>query len=226
VSFEALLLALTAVVRPTSAAAVVAILKTKRPQQLLTAYLVAGLAFSIGVGVLVVVLLRGLASSSAGAPARPAIDFVLGGCALLYGGAVWIGWLPRERISKSPDSGGESWMRRMLQDLSTWTAATAGVLTHLPGLVYLAALNLIVASSASAFNGLIQVVIYNAIWFSLAIAALVLSRYRPGRTEELLELAGAWVRKNRRLITVVLCLVLGCYLVITGVFDVLNLPQQ
>jgi hypothetical protein len=25
---------------------------------------------------------------------------------------------------------------------------------------------------------------------------------------------------------VVLCLVLGCYLVITGVFDVLNLPQQ
>ena len=68
-STEALVLALTARVRPTSAAAVFAMLSTPRPQRLLVAYLVVGLGFSLAVGTLVVVLLG-----------RPAVDArVVGG---------------------------------------------------------------------------------------------------------------------------------------------------
>ena len=62
-STEALVLALTTVIRPTSAAAVFAMLSTPRPQRLLVAYLVAGLGFSLAVGTLVVVLLGGLQST-------------------------------------------------------------------------------------------------------------------------------------------------------------------
>jgi hypothetical protein len=59
-SAEALVLALTTVVRPTSLAAVVAMLSTQHPQRLLAIYVAAGLAFSLAVGTLVVVLLGGL----------------------------------------------------------------------------------------------------------------------------------------------------------------------
>jgi hypothetical protein len=47
-------------------------------------------------------------------------------------------------------------------------AATAGVLTHLPCLSNLAGLNAIVRSATDILDGLLQVLAYNAIWFSTA----------------------------------------------------------
>jgi hypothetical protein len=213
-STEALVLALTAVVRPTSAAAVVAMLGTGRPQRLLVAYLLAGLAFSLAVGTLVVVLLGGLQSTRASTAVRPLIDLVLGACALGYAAGAWIGWLPRSRGAAAAQDG---WMRRRLKDLSPTGAAAAGVLTHLPGLVYLAALNAIVGTARGTASGLLQVVIYNAIWFSLAIVALVLSVYRPTVSRELLEQALSWIRRNLRVIIIVFFGGLGGYLVVIGV---------
>jgi len=58
---EVLLLALSTVIRPTTVAALFAILAQSHPHRLLVAYIVGGLAFSLTVGVAVVVLLRGLA---------------------------------------------------------------------------------------------------------------------------------------------------------------------
>ena len=66
-----------------------------------------------------------------------------------------------------------------MQDLSPSRAAMAGVLTHLPGLIYLAALNAIVGDARGPLNGIVQVSIYNAIWFSMPIAVLVLSVHHP-----------------------------------------------
>ena len=63
---EAFVLALTAIVRPTSTVAVVAMLSTRRPQQLLAAYVLAGLVFSIGIGTLVVVVQQGFGTASSG----------------------------------------------------------------------------------------------------------------------------------------------------------------
>jgi Sap, sulfolipid-1-addressing protein len=211
-SLEALVLALTAVIRPTSAAAVVAMLGTGRPQRLLVAYILAGLAFSLAVGTLVVVLLGGLHSTRASTAVRPLIDLVLGACALGYAAGAWIGWLPRSRGARQ-----DGWMRRRLKDLSPTGAAAAGVLTHLPGLVYLAALNAIVGTAGGTASGLLQVVIYNVIWFSLAIVALMLSVYRPTVSRELLEQALSWIRRNLRVIIVVSFGALGGYLVVVGV---------
>lgn len=213
-SAEALVLALTAVVRPTSAAAVVAMLSMRNPQRLLVAYLVVGLAFSLAVGTLVVVLLGGLHSTRASTSVRPVLDLVIGISALGCAASAWIGWLPR--------SGGaaveqDSWMRRRLKDLSLSRAAAAGVLTHLPGLVYLAALNAIAGTATGIANGVLQVVIYNAIWFSAAIVALVMSVYRPAVSRDLLERIASWTRRHLRVIIVGFCGVLGGYLVVRGV---------
>jgi hypothetical protein len=232
VSTEAVLLALTAVIRPTSAAAVFAMVSSPRPQRLLVAYLAAGLAFSVVVGTLVVVLLGGLQSTRASS-VRPLLDLVLGICAL--GGAVsaWIGWLPRSRHRSSVEPGSgergsaepDSWLRRRLRDLSPSGAATAGVLTHLPGLVYLAALNAIAATGSGFAGGVLQVVLYNGIWFSLAIVALVLSVYRPTVSREFLERFAAWTREHLRVILVVSFGAVGGYLVAVGVIGVVGVAS-
>ena len=215
-STEALVLALTAVIRPTSTAAVVAMLSTRSPQRLLVAYILGGLAFSLAVGMLVVLLLNGL--GSARTSGRPLVDTVLGAGALGYAATVGLGWLPRD--GRVP--GSSSWMRRGLQRLSPTGAAAAGVLTHLPGLVYLAALNAIVGSATGALDGVVQVVIYNAIWFSMAIVALVMSVYRPTLPRECLDEMASWARRHQRAIIIVFFGALGAYLLVTGVLGLVR----
>jgi hypothetical protein len=216
VSTEALLLALSTVVRPTTLAALFAILATRGPQRLLLAYVTAGVAFTLAVGTLVVLLLAGLVSGTSSG-ARPILDLVLGGAALGYAGAVWAGWAPRRR-ERPPDSPG--WLQRRLASLTPRGAAVAGVLTHLPGLVYLAALNAIAGSTGGhPADGVLQVAVYVAIWFSLPLVALLLYARRPGLPQELLELLGGWSRRHRRVITVLFLGVLGGYLTVAGVAD-------
>jgi hypothetical protein len=224
VSPEALVLALSAVVRPTTAAAVLAMLSTRRPQRLLTSYILAGIAFTLTIGVLVVVILHGLGPERSNA-GRPVVDIVLGALSLAYAGAVGVGLLPRPAKTAPADrhrSG--SWMQRRLADMSPSGAATAGVLTHLPGLVYLAALNAIVGSASGPLNGVLQVAVYNAIWFSLAIVALVMSTYRPAVSRDSLERAAAWTRRHRRTIILAFCGTLGVYLLVSGFIELARLP--
>jgi hypothetical protein len=222
-STEAVVLALTAVIRPTSAAAVFAMLSTPRPQRLLVAYLLAGLAFSLTVGTLVVVLLGGLQSTRASSAVHPLLDLVLGACALGCAASAWIGWIPRSRPRDSAEP--DSWLRRRLADPSPSRAAAAGVLTHLPGLVYLAALNAIAASAGGTASGVLQVVVYNGIWFSLAIVALVLSVYRPTVSREFLERVISWTRQHVRVITVGFFGALGGYLVVVGVLGLVGVAS-
>ena len=223
-STEAILLALSTVVRPTSAAAVVAMLATRHPQRLLGVYIVAGLTFSLAVGAVVVVLLQGVSDSAASFELRPVAAVALGVLALGYAGAVGLGWLPRRHhpVSLPGPVHQPHWMRERLQNLSLRGAATAGVLTHLPGLVYLAALNAIAGSTTRAVDGLLQVAIYNAIWFSLAIVALALSVYRPGVSRGALDVLGSWTRGHRRAIVIVCFSALSGYLILTGIPGLLH----
>ncbi|GAA1264860.1 hypothetical protein GCM10009609_30080 [Pseudonocardia aurantiaca] len=209
---EALILAVSAIVRPTSTAAVVAMLSTRRPQQLLVAYVLAGLAFSIAIGTLVVVLLHGFGPAGSHEAGRRLIGTALGVVALCYAGAVWVGWLPRPRAETAHPA--TTWMRRHMQDLSPSNAAAAGVLTHLPGLVYLTALNAIVGDATSTLDSIVQVVVYNAIWFSMPVVALVVSVHRPSEMRDLLTRMTSWARRHRRAITVVFFGALGAYLLV------------
>jgi Sap, sulfolipid-1-addressing protein len=213
-STEALVLALTAVVRPTSLAVVAAMLSTREPHRLLVAYLLAGLAFSLSVGTLVVVLLGGLHSTRASPAVRPTLDLILGACAVGGAAGAWIGWLPRSRGAAAAKGG---WLRERLEKLSLSGAAAAGVLTHLPGLVYLAALNAIAATTPRPASGVLQVAVYNAIWYCLAIIALVLSIRRPDVARAKLEQIVSWIRTNQRPLTVAFFGALGGYLIVVGV---------
>jgi Sap, sulfolipid-1-addressing protein len=161
VNVQALALALLSTVRPTTAAAVWAMLAGDRPRRLLAAYLIAGMSVSVTVGIVVVVLLGGAFPHSTGG--RGVLLIVLGVVALLGAGAVQLGLLRRFRTAR---------VRAQPRRLSPAGAAVAGVLTHLPGVFYLAGLGAIVATGAAAGAASAQVVVYNLVWFAPALVAL------------------------------------------------------
>jgi tellurite resistance protein TehA-like permease len=81
---EALVLALSTLIRPTTVAAVFAMLATARPARLLLAYIITGFAFSAGIGVVVLILLSGWTGPDAPEEVRAVIAIVLGAISLGY----------------------------------------------------------------------------------------------------------------------------------------------
>ena len=96
----------------------------------------------------------------------------------------------------APDAG--SWLGRQLADLSVPRAAVVGVLTHLPGLFYIAALNAITNSTSSVAGQIFQVAVYNAFWFALPTAALVLATRRPVELQDFLRRLTGLVSRHER----------------------------
>ena len=175
---EIIALALASTVRPTSLAAVSALLAHESRRRLLLAYVVCGLAFTIAFGVVIVGAFHGI-HLSAGSDRTKAIAEIAGGLlALLFGVAVLTGQVRRRSDGDAPRTGG-AWKARLDRQLTIPAAAVAGALTHIPGLFYLIALNLIVAHNPRVPGGLVAVAIYNAVWFALPIAALVTCIVNP-----------------------------------------------
>ena len=195
-SLDALVLALASVIRLTSLAAVYAMLSAARPTRLLTAYVAAGFVVSTGIGIVLVILLGIAAGPGAPEQVRAVIPFVLGAISLSYAAGLLSGWVQAPapdptRATPGPDA--SSWLGRQLANLSPRRAALAGVLTHKPGLFYLAALSAITNSTPSNANRILQVVLYNAIWFAMPIAALALARRRPAELRDVLRRTTQWM---------------------------------
>lgn len=62
----------------------------------------------------------------------------------------------------------------------------------------------------------LQVVIYDALWFLVPLASLVLAVVRPGAARAYLDAATAWVRRHEHAVLVSGSLVIGGYLVVKG----------
>jgi hypothetical protein len=221
-SLDALVLALASVIRLTSLAAVYAMLSAARPARLLTAYIVAGFAFSAGVGIVLVILLGVPAGPKGPEDVRAVIAFVLGAISLGYAAGLLIERLLRPRrdaTGAAHGPGSDSWLGRRLAHLSTPSAALAGILTHLPALFYLAALSAIISSTSSDANRIFQVVVYNAIWFAMPIAALALATRRPVELRDFLLRMTNWIWRRQREIMITAFGLLGVYLIVRGVVD-------
>jgi hypothetical protein len=201
---------------------VLAILATPRPTRLLLAYIISGLAFSGGIGVVVVILLSGWTRPGTQDEARALIGIVIGGVSLGYAAGLLSGRVPRpagDGDDLAP--GADSWLGRQLADLSVPRAAVAGVLTHLPRLFYIAALNAITNSTSSVVDQIFQVAVYNAFWFALPTAALVLATRRPAQVQDFLRRLTVRVLRRKREILMMVFTVLGVYLIVRGVAELL-----
>ncbi len=218
-TLEVIALALASAIRPTSLAAVYALLSGASPRRLMTAYVLTGLLFTITFGALVVWAFHGISVSSGSDRAKGAADIAGGVLVLGFAVLVLTGRVGGPRVSDAPRAPGR-WGRLLDQHRTLSTAALAGPATHIPGLFYLVALNVIVAHDPSVAAGLIEILIYNVIWFALAIGALAICIFQPSAARTAVEAVTGWTRGHARAILLAVSLTVGTGLLIHGLLTV------
>ena len=211
---DVLVLALASAPRPAGIAALYALLSASSPRRVVVAYVAVGFTFSVAVGVLVVAIFHGAGIDYRGTDVHAAIE-LLGGLTAL-GFAIAVGAGRRELPSRDSGTREESTVIRRLHNPTMTTAAVAGVATHVPGLFYIVALNAIIAEGPSLVSGVLQVLLFNAIWFASAIAAVVVFLLRPGVARRALAQVDNWARRHARVMTVLVFGLAGSYLAIRG----------
>jgi len=222
---EIFVLALASTVRPTSLAAVSAILSHESRRRLLFAYVAAGLAFTIAFGVVVVGAFHGIHLDFGSDQMKGIADIVGGVAVLVFSCAVITGLIPRRSDQDRPGTGtstgtGVGWKARLDGRLTVPAAAIAGPLTHLPGLFYLVALNVIVAHNPRLPGGLLAVAIYNAIWFALPLAALATCIVNPDAAREAVASVHRWTGQHSRALLLGTSFAVGVALVIRGALSI------
>lgn len=213
VPVEAILLGLASALRPTGVAAIYALLGSRTPRRSLLTFLAAGFAFSVTVGVLVVLVLHNVTGFRRTATSGAIVNIVLGAAALGFAAGVWwerVAWRARtEQRAPSP------WTAR-LHDPSVGMLVVAGIATHLPGLFYLAGLNSIAGARPGLIGSVLQVLVYNGLWYSTGAAALIAFLVRPDATRTTVELVRSWLRDHEREVVAGVCVVVGVYFLGTG----------
>jgi hypothetical protein len=124
--------------------------------------------------------------------------------------------VPRRERHARRTGGSTARLAQRLRNPSLGTAALAGVATHIPGLIYLVALNVIAGDAPPAAKAVVEVVIYNALWFAVPIAALALALLRPGTASGYLDRATRWGRAHEQGLVFVTFVLLGAYLTVKG----------
>jgi hypothetical protein len=219
VTGEIIVLALLTAVRPTSLAAVYALLSDDAPRRLMVVYVASGMAFTIGIGFLVVLAFDGIDVQS-GSTHTKGVAQLAGGIVVL---AFAVGVLTRRvgghqaEDAPKPD---RRWERLLNHRPTGRTAALAGPATHIPGLFYLVALNLIVAHRGHPIEALVQVLIYNVVWFAIPIAALATCIVRPATARDAVEAIQAWTKRHARAIVLAVSFGVGAVLVVRGLLAI------
>jgi hypothetical protein len=213
---EIFVLALASTVRPTSLAAVYALVFHDSRRRLMSAYVVAGLLFTVTFGAIVVGATHGIHLHSGTGKTKGIADIAGGIVALALGVAIWSGRIGAHRDDDVPvTSGGMT--SRLDRRLTTRTAVLAGPATHVPGFFYLIALNVIIAHEAALADEAVALVTYNVVWFALPLAALVACIVHPAAARRLVRSVDQWARHHARGILVVASLGASTALVIRGV---------
>ena len=213
-NLDVVVLALASAARPAGIAALYTLLSVSSVRRVPVAYVAAGFTFSVAVGVVVVAIFHGAGIDYRGTDIYGVLE-LLGGLAAL-GFAIAVGTGRRELPSRDGGAQGESAIIRRLHNPTVTTAAVAGAATHVPGLFYIVALNAIIAARPSLVAGVLQVVLFNAIWFAASIAAVVFFLLRPGAARRALARVDNWARDRARGITVLVFSLAGSYLAIRG----------
>ncbi len=235
---EIFVLALAAAVSPAIFAAVALILTRPRPMAPLAAYYAGALTLSVCAGMALVAGLgqTHLADSKSGF--GPALNFSIGGLALLAAWWVWTGRAARRKAElkarserrrerKHPDAeparapDRDPWMQRVLDRGSLPLAFLVGVIMNLPGGFYLVALKDIAQGHHRTGGELALVIGFNLVMLAPIEVPLVLYLVRPEQTLAALGRFSAWLDIHSRDVVVGVATLAGAYLVLRGTLEIL-----
>ena len=143
-TIEVVLLALASTVRPTSLAAVYALIANESPRRLMAVYIIAGLAFTIAFGLPVIWAFNGIDVNSGTHETKGIAEIGGGLVALLFAALSARGASAGRTPTTRPKPHGR-WQTLLEHDDPDAPPRSPGPATHIPGLFYLIALNVIVA---------------------------------------------------------------------------------
>jgi hypothetical protein len=219
-------LALYTAVYPALLGAVAILLASPRRMQLLTAFLAAGMAISIGAGVGIVLLIHGSgAVNHPGSGWSWGTDLAVGALALLLAVVLATRAGPRFKARRAarrrgaepgPAEHGQPWPQRLLARGSVPIVVIASLVLNLPGAIYLVALKDIAAGRHSAAIDVALVVAFNLIMFLLAEIPWVGLMVAPERTERLVGRAMGFLGVHGTKIATGLCVIVGIHLIVRG----------
>ena len=227
-------LAIAAAVYPTLLAIVVLILTRPHPARLLAAFLAGAIVMATTVAVVAVVALEetgAVKPSGSTKSVSPAIDLVAGVLAIVVGIAIWRGLdrPVRQRRQaraqrKHKDEGKEKrppLPRRVLERDSILLAFVLGIVLNVPSAWYLIALKDIAAAGKPTPTDIVIVAVFQLVMFAMLWVPLVLYLVAPDRSAAMVEGGMAWVRAHARTISIVVALVVGTFLLVRGLADLL-----
>lgn len=181
----------------------------------MVAYVAAGLGFTVAVGVSVIFVFHGV-ELHAGTERTKAIAEILAGVlALGLGIAVLAGRVHVGAVTNGRPTGDRR-KRHLQGKITTRTAALAGPATHIPGLLYLLALDLIVSQEPDVPGGLVEIGVYNAIWFALPIVVLAVCIWDASAARTLVDSVQERAGTHARSIVLLVSLGVGGWLLIAG----------
>jgi hypothetical protein len=223
---------LSAITSPTAMAAVLVILRRPRPVTLLAAYVIGSFVTSVLVGVGIV---AGLTATSllthhhrAG---NPILDISIGVVILISSA-----WLNSERSAALRRRAAERYAQRRerraarrgdepsrsaraLSHGSPRLVAALGVMMHLPGLLYLAALGTIANANVSFADGLVLIVVFNLVMLAPIELPLLGAIVAPEATERIVARANAFIKLHTRAGLLGLSVLAGGYLIVSGIVE-------
>jgi len=185
----------------------------------MTAYILAGLTFTVAFGVVVVWLFNGIELHSGTAHTKGIAEIAAGILAIGFGVGVLSGRIGGRHADDAPKVHGR-WEARMGREVGPRTAALAGPATHIPGLFYLLALDVIVASQRHLLGGVLDILVYNVIWFALPIGALAICIVNPPAARRAIEAIRYWASAHTRTMVLVVSFGGGTALLVSGALTV------
>ena len=214
-TIEIIVLAMASMIRPTSLAATYALLAHHSRRRLMLAYVVGGLVFTIAFGMVVVYVFQGIHVHAGTGKTKSIAEIIGGAVALAFGVALLSGRVHGPHAREAPEGGGR--LQAALDGrVTTRTAVLAGPATHIPGIFYLIALNVIVAYNARVPRGTLAVVTYNAVWFALPILALVICIVKPDAARDAVGSVQQWAQEHSRALLLCVSFIVGAALVVRG----------
>lgn len=197
----------------------------QRPRLMFACFLLGGMGLAITVGLLDVLVLH-LDAIKSQNHSSGGLDLALGIPLLVVGALLATNHLRIRRRDdpppKKPPSKLESWMARTLHEPRYGLAVIIGLAVGIPGVSYLLALHHLVAANTPAGIAVVAVLVFSTINFAPVIVPFAFVRVRPRRTEKAIGRVKDWIVSHERLITAVICLLAGAYMVISGTLRLLS----
>ena len=115
-----------------------------------------------------------------------------------------------------------AWLAGRLRNPSLRMAAAAGVVTHLPGLLYLLGLDAIADGNPPLAEGLLAVLVFDAIWLAIPFCGLIASIRRPDAARVAIGQTSTWMMSHERVGLTLVFAVVGGYFAIKGAVNLVR----